>query len=185
MTWMNRSTVVAFVFGVLTGGGAVLSLGRVLEPVAPAVSSLSRCTVARVIDGDTIVCVEGAKRVRLLSIDSPERGQGESSDDARDFLTALLPLGAPTRLEIDTEPYDMYHRVLAYVWLADGRMANEEVIRAGLAVSYFYKGKNVKYRERILRAERRAQETGAGFWSRGEILCSPEDFRHHKCDGFQ
>src|SRR5262245_26184189 len=55
-------------------------------------------TVARVVDGDTIV-LRGGGRVRLLQIDSPEVGEGECySHRATLALRRLLPVGATVAL---------------------------------------------------------------------------------------
>lgn len=143
-----------------------------------------QCTVQGVFDGDTLACFEGATRVRLLLIDSPEFGQGEYYFAARDFLADLLPIMTPVTLEIDTEFSDSYGRVLAYVWLANGRMANEEIVHAGLALVYPYKGENVRHLDRITRAETAARNSKAGFWAKQRITCTPEHFRHKRCSGF-
>lgn len=143
-----------------------------------------QCTVQGVLDGDTIACFEGATHVRLLLIDSPEFRQGEYYFAARDFLAGLLPIRTPVTLEIDTEFSDSYGRALAYVWLADGRMANEEIVRAGLALVYPYKGENIRYLDRITRAETAARNSKAGFWASQKITCTPEHFRHKRCSGF-
>ena len=37
-------------------------------------------------------------------------------------------MGEEVRLERDVQPRDRYERTLAYVWLPDGRMANEEMV---------------------------------------------------------
>ncbi|MBI3171905.1 MAG: thermonuclease family protein [Hydrocarboniphaga effusa] len=136
-------------------------------------------------DGDSFQCSENAAGVRLLLIDSPERGQTVFHDSARAFLMQLLPRGSSAALEIDLEPKDSYGRTLAYVWLPDGRMANEELVRAGLALAFPYKGVNVRYLSRIVAAERQAREQNAGFWEKGPVTCTPQDFRHKKCTGFQ
>jgi micrococcal nuclease len=142
------------------------------------------CTIRGVTDGDTIRCVEGDTRVRLLLIDSPESGQGEYYYAARDFVARLLPLGSPVTLEIDSEPRDKYGRALAYAWLPDGRLANEEIVRAGFALAFDYNGKNVRYLDRIVAAEEAARQTRTGFWAAGEVACAPADFRHRRCRGF-
>jgi micrococcal nuclease len=136
-------------------------------------------------DGDSLQCAENKMRVRLLLIDSPERDQTKFHDSARDFLKQLLPRGSSAALETDTELKDAFGRTLAYVWLPDGRMANEELVRAGLALAFPYKGVNVRHLPRILAAQQRAQEQRAGFWEKGPITCTPQQFRHKQCAGFQ
>src|SRR2546423_13767882 len=82
----------------------VLLLGAGCAP-RPASSSDGRATVARVIDGDTIVVrIAGHdENVRLLGIDAPETHKPDTpvecfGPEASDRLKALLPTGAAVRL---------------------------------------------------------------------------------------
>ena len=53
--------------------------------------------------------------------------------------------------------------LLAYVWLSNGKMLNEEIVKAGYA-SLFTHPPNVKYRERFQKAYREARENRRGLW---------------------
>ena len=91
------------------------------------------CAVTRVVDGDTVdvVCPAFRERVRLLRIDTPERGQPGSSE-AADALAALIA-GRNVYLVYETpgEPArGGYGRLLAYL-VADGRNLNVEMVRRG------------------------------------------------------
>jgi micrococcal nuclease len=55
---------------------------------------------------------------------------------------------------------------LAYVWLKDGRMLNEVLVREGMAQVYTIPP-NVKYQDVLLKAQRQAREEGKGFWKSG------------------
>lgn len=101
------------------------------EPAADTV------VVARVIDGDTIVMVgpDGAEgdHVRLLGIDTPERGEAGFAE-AGDFVRALIEgAGGRVRLERDPEhdDRDRFGRLLRHVYLPDGRNVQVLVIEAG------------------------------------------------------
>lgn len=181
-------TGVVFAAGFLCGA-AVIWLNSRDRDTAPMVTVPGTgripCTVQWVMDGDSLQCSENGTRVRLLLIDSPERGQTEFHDSARGFLARLLPRGSSAMLEIDVEPQDTFGRTLAYVWLNDGRLANEEMVRAGLALAFPYKGVNVRHLSRINAAQLHAEKERAGFWQKGEITCTPQQFRHKKCTGFQ
>lgn len=90
--------------------------------------------VMDVIDGDTIK-VEGGQSVRMIGIDTPERGQCGYTEAAfvlasliRDRPVVLIP-GART----DT---DRYGRLLRYVEV-DGVDANLEMIRSGRAIARY------------------------------------------------
>lgn len=70
------------------------------------------------------------------------------------------------RLEFDMQPRDRYGRLLAYVWLPDGRMLNEVLLEEGYAMLLTVPP-TVKYVERLRKALRRAVEEEKGLWSRG------------------
>jgi endonuclease YncB( thermonuclease family) len=54
-------------------------------------------------------------------------------------------------------------RLLAYLYLSDGRMFNEEIVKAGYANLMTYPP-NVKYQERFLKAYQEAKDKGRGLW---------------------
>ncbi|MCA8914665.1 MAG: thermonuclease family protein [Planctomycetes bacterium] len=89
--------------------------------VAPAeeVAVTDTVLAVRVIDGDRIE-VEGGERVRLLCIDTPERGQ-PGFDESKAFLRELVE-GREVRLEADPahDDRDRFGRLLRYVWLFTG-----------------------------------------------------------------
>ncbi|MCX8060755.1 MAG: thermonuclease family protein, partial [Aquificaceae bacterium] len=85
--------------------------------------------------------------------------------EAKRFTQSLLPAGGKVYLEFDVQKTDRYGRLLAYVWLSDGRMLNEVIIKEGYAQVYTIPP-NVKYQERLLSAQRRAREEGRGLWGR-------------------
>lgn len=134
-------------------------------PVARAqgeVEETFSCTVAYVIDGDSFNCRDGTK-VRLLLVNTPE--SGPFGDLARRAMVSLLPVGETFRIETDRERRDKQGRILGYVFLADGQMANELMIRQGYA---FLKPSedNRRYLPRLREAETAARETRRGLWAR-------------------
>jgi micrococcal nuclease len=123
--------------------------------------------VERVIDGDTIVAEE-IGRVRLIGVDTPEsvhpRQQvQEFAAKAAAFLRNLVE-GRYVRLEFESVRRDRYGRTLAYVFLSDGTLVNEEIIRCGYG--FAYTRSPFKHVERFRRLERKAHESGAGLWGR-------------------
>ncbi len=152
--------------------------GRVSIPFGAA-HSYEDIAVKRVVDGDTLQLASG-ERVRLIGIDTPEmhhskkleRDSKRSGEDAAAiqemgrrayaYSRALLE-GKRVRLEFDVERTDRYERLLAYVYLKDGTMANEEIIRQGYA-SLMTIPPNVKYVERFKEAYRQAREEKRGLW---------------------
>ncbi|MBN1321759.1 MAG: thermonuclease family protein [Thermoleophilia bacterium] len=125
--------------------------------------------VIDVVDGDTVVVAlsDGTEEVRLIGIDTPESGE-DFSELAAEALGALVS-GETVRLETDVETQDQYGRLLAYVWVGSF-MANEELLRQGLATLYTVPP-NVRYVERLRAAQDEAQAVQRGVW--GEPADSP------------
>lgn len=127
--------------------------------------------VLRVIDGDTIEILGDGRivprdtvvRVRLLEIDTPERGAC-FADAATARTTALLPPGSSARIERDVELIDPYDRHLLYVWNDDGVFVNESLVRSGHAEAVLYPP-NDKHWATISTAETTARRNGTGLWS--------------------
>lgn len=143
-----------------------------------ATAQTRACTVTSITDGDTFRC--GEERIRLLGMDTPERGQGEAGRAATAALASMLPVGSEARLEIDVQPTDRYGRTLAYVYARDGRMVNEELVREGWAVLLTYPP-NIRYVERFGAAQERARRAGVGLWRSDGFACLPRDYRRHRC----
>ena len=135
--------------------------------------------ITKVIDGDTVELADG-ERVRLIGIDTPEtwhspklrRDAKKRKKDIRTIarmgeLASQFAKGLAekkrVRLEFDVEKRDRYGRLLAYVYLPDGRMLNAELLREGFAQVYTFPP-NVKYTDKFLELQRRARESSRGFW---------------------
>lgn len=121
--------------------------------------------VRQVIDGDTIT-VSGVGVVRLLGVDAPEKSGGyrpleEFGDEATGYMKRLLD-GQVVRLEYDGPRKDQYQRTLAYVFLEDGTLANEAIIRAGWAETY--RRFTLVRKPALLAAERDARQARRGMW---------------------
>jgi endonuclease YncB( thermonuclease family) len=66
------------------------------------------------------------------------------------------------------------------VYLADGRMLNEEMARAGMVAALVYPP-NVKHVARIRAAVRDARQNRRGLWATDFFDCSPRDYRAGRC----
>ncbi len=96
--------------------------------------------VKRVIDGDTIIADN--KSIRLLGINSPERGE-LYYNEAKEYLENLI-LNKTIRLEFGKEKTDMYNRILAYIHY-NNKNINLELVQNGYANIYFPSGKDKYY----------------------------------------
>ncbi|WNM54535.1 endonuclease [Staphylococcus phage S-CoN_Ph23] len=92
------------------------------------------CT--NVVDGDTIDILldlgfktTAERRVRLLNVDTPERGQ-ENYKEATDFTKSCVE---NKEIYVQTYKSDVFGRYLANVWYEDGEYClNDELRNAGL-----------------------------------------------------
>jgi micrococcal nuclease len=116
-------------------------------PSTPHDSRPARCV--KVYDGDTIR-TDSDEVIRFLGINTPEiahpeRGETMAEpygDEAKRFLSRML-LGKRITLIVPRErPKDIYNRTLALV-MVDDRIANMELIQAGLAKTYFIDNRSI------------------------------------------
>ncbi len=82
---------------------------------------------------------------------------------AKRFTERLLANVYVVTIETDVDPTDHYGRVLAYVWLPDGRMLNKEIICNGYALLLTVPP-NVKYQDIFRDCFRKAVEEKKGLW---------------------
>lgn len=160
----------------------VLFCSQSLHP--QKLSEKFKAVAKRVIDGDTMVIFfEGREEtLRLIGIDTPEIGEnqkalGEAKRSGKD-VKSLLEMGKEAMLfvrgmvkpdetlniELDIQLRDEYGRLLGYVFLKDGRMLNEEILRAGYAEVVTIPP-NVKYIKRLYNAYLEGKENKRGLWN--------------------
>jgi micrococcal nuclease len=131
----------------------------------PGCGGASPATVARVLDGDTIVLADG-RHVRLVQLDAPETDENECyAPVAKRVLSRLLPPGTRVRIETDSalDKVDTYGRTLAYV-KKDGTNINLELVRDGAASPYFFHGDRGRYALGLLKAAGHARRDHRGLW---------------------
>jgi micrococcal nuclease len=139
--------------------------------------------IVRVVNGDTIKVHYGNKTefVKLIGIDAPEnrlsrKAKSEAIEsgenlvtiisigiDATRFLQSLIRKGETVTIEFDIETRGINGNLLGYVFLSDGRMLNEEIVKAGYA-SVINASPNIKYKERLLKAYIEAKSHKRGLW---------------------
>jgi len=139
----------------------------ILLATVTAVSAQTWFTVKWVNDGDTIV-LTNQKRVRYIGINSPEIDHdGQKAQPlgyaARTFNKQMV-LNRKIRLEFDQERQDRYGRLLAYIFLPDGIFLNERMLQKGYAF-FLYHMPNLKYNQRLLKAQQEAMKARKGIWN--------------------
>ena len=80
------------------------------------------------------------------------------------YVRRVLPRGLQLRLEYDQDRRDKYGRVLAYVFLPNGKLLNEELVALGYA-RLFPTRENTQYQQRLRAALASAQKNKRGLWS--------------------
>ena len=139
--------------------------------VSTDISKLNKYEVISVIDGDTFkINYKGKEtKVRLIGIDTPESVSSnkeknnnygkEASKYTKDRLE-----GKMISIEFDVQETDKYGRLLAYVYLEDGKMYNKELLEKGYAQVATYPP-NVKYVKEFKEIQKQAKENNVGFWA--------------------
>ena len=111
-----------------------------LAIASPAVAEFAGKVVG-VSEGDTMTVLRDQTqvRIRLYGIDCPETGQDFGSR-AKQF-TADLAFGKV--VTVVPRDRDRYGRIVANVVLPDGRVLNDELVKAGLAWWYWQHAQNI------------------------------------------
>jgi len=115
--------------------------------------------VEKVVDGDTVITPLGT--IRYIGVDAPEKNAcgGEEATKKNQELVE----GKKVVLEKDIEDKDPYNRLLRYLYLPDGKMVNEILIREGFAKAMAVPP-NTRYYSRFKKAEELAREEKKGIW---------------------
>ena len=161
----------------------IISFVFILTPLSPPLNAQQKTTVTRIIDGDTIQALYGGveKRIRLIGIDTPESRVNrkakkdanmsehdlktiiEMGKKAKAYVDGLVKRGDLITIEFDVQERDKYGRLLGYVYLSNGKMLNEEIVKSGYA-NVMTIPPNIKYKDRLLEAYQEAEEDKRGLW---------------------
>jgi len=120
--------------------------------------------VTRIIDGDTIE-LETGERVRLICIDTPERGE-DGYNEASSYLKSLI-LNEDIKLVKDISDKDRYGRLLRYIYV-DGDFVNELIVKEGYGKAYPY-NPDTSLCPEIKEAETYAKSNNLGIWDVEEV----------------
>ncbi len=136
---------------------------RFVEDIDNDIPLRDRFKVTKVIDGDTIE-LKGGDRVRLLSIDTPEKGE-LFYQEAKDLLKKYT-LQKQVELSYAEKRRDRYGRLLAYVYV-DSVFLNKIILENGLGYLYLFKDTESKRKktQELLIAQQSAIDASIGIWS--------------------
>jgi micrococcal nuclease len=144
-----------------------------LFTAAAGLAATQSAEVRYVLDGDTVI-LQNNQHVRLIGINAPELGKDGAPEQplairARNRLAQLVQ-GQRVMLAFEHERQDHYGRLLAHIYLPDGRDVEEILLREGLAWAVAVPP-NVDKLPALLTAENEARVTGRGVW--GEPVYAP------------
>ncbi len=172
--------------GTLLFCAALFSLATANVALERAVAAAERETalVLKALDGDTLV-LAGGRHLRLIGVNAPELGKDGEPDQplARAALTLLTNLAAGRRvtLHYEQERTDRYGRLLAHLYLPDGRNLQEILLRQGLAFAVAVPP-NLARLHAYLAAEADARRAGRGVW--GHPAYTPRPAEEIRTSGF-
>lgn len=130
-----------------------------------------------VLDGDTIILTDG-RRVRYLEINAPEIAHKDQPGEpfgreAAEFNRRLVQGKALDILPSRVWSHDRFGRLLAHVFLTDGRLVSQILVRKGLAYCCFFE-KPDRFARRLLSAQKSAITLKRGMWDMP--VTSPEPY---------
>ncbi len=146
----------------------LLLLPLLAEAVTCPLPQERSAKVTSITDGDTLV-VDGGERIRIIGIDTPERGRDGKPGQpyakaASDYLSRLIPPGTTVGLAFDNERQDKYGRTLAHVLRANGEPVAVALLENGYARTLVI-APNTRQANCYAPIEERARQQQRGIWS--------------------
>lgn len=158
----------------ITDSNTELASEIVSELAALQFEEMEKCTVQRVVDGDTyILDIDGEeKRVRLIGVDTPEsvapdsygKENTEEGKTVSDIVKGKIQAGSILYAEYDVSKTDKYGRTLAYLYFENGTMVQDWLLENGYANIATYPP-NVKYADHFAELAHTAAKNRVGLWN--------------------
>ena len=156
----------------------LLALVLLLTCATPLCAADYSGRVSWIYDGDTLL-VDGVGKIRLLGIDTPEALASQRdrfyrkqfaigpqrlrsiSRQAKKFNIEMLT-GVQVQLVTQAQERDKHDRLLAYLYLPDGRLFNRTLLEKGLAT--VFRRYQFSFKDDFLAAEALARASEIGLW---------------------
>ena len=174
----HKKALIASAFFVSASFIVLLSISVLLAPVAQAdcrrLPGGFSARVEHVYDGDTVRLADGRK-VRLIGVNTPELGRDGRADEpharaAKDWLQRQVHRQQVYLLP-GADPRDRYGRLLAHLYLPDGQLAAEGLIRSGLGFALAV-GRNDRLADCLFAAEGPAQQQQLALWRQAPLAAA-------------
>lgn len=156
---------------------------RLVEETGPERYPEDRFIISRVLDGDTVE-LQGGDKLRLLAIDTPEKGAPFYNEATA--LLRRLTLGRVATIIYAGRRRDRYGRLLGYLYI-DSLFINRAIIDSGLGYVYLFKDNELQLPQvgLLLGSQRGAIDRRAGLWSiehepEAYYLALASSFRLHR-----
>ncbi len=117
-----------------------------------------------------MIALASGETVRYIGIDTPETVKPNApiecfGKEASEKNRALVS-GKKIRMQKDISDTDRYGRLLRYVYLEDGTLVNEVLVREGYAFASSFPP-DIAMQEVFREAERSAKQNKRGLWADG------------------
>ena len=141
-----------------------------------------------VYDGDTLYLKDNRK-IRIIGIDTPEMrhhdqiGEAFAAEATEALRELLYKHNNQVQLQIGSDAYDRYGRLLAHVFLPDGTNISEWMLSQGLATTLFIPP-NLKYLECYKKKENKAQREQLNIWKQKNFQLHVADLLDAEYKGY-
>lgn len=144
-------------------------------------------TVAKVVDGDSVTLAD-KRKVRLIGINAPELARYPKKTEAyalaaKRYLKRQLTANKKIHLKFGQQNKDRYGRLLAHIFLSDGRNLNAMLVKQGLA-SAIVVPPNTALINCYFRLEQQARRKAKNIWSANTFKVIPASQLKLKDTGF-
>jgi len=144
-------------------------------------------TITAVHDGDTVRLSDG-RRLRIIGINTPELARDTTPAEpfavqARDALKRLIKPQPRVKLRWGKEKRDRHGRLLAHLFLSDGRNVSQQLLRQGMAMALVVPP-NLWQWSCYSDAELKARSRGRGLWSHPWFQAKDSNKLHKGLRGF-
>ncbi len=168
-------------------GGCIFIVAEVAASECKVKRYDTEATVVKVVDGDSVT-LAGKRKVRLIGINAPELARYPEKAEpyalaAKQYLKTQLAANKKVHLKFGQQHKDRYGRLLAHLFLKDGRNLNAMLVKQGLA-SAIVVPPNTALIDCYFSLEQQARQKAKNIWSAHSFKNTPASQLKLKDTGF-